>query len=49
MVKKFFESGDIVSGNVDEFDLEENKKIKGRYEIITVPAEAELNVFKQRY
>ncbi len=49
LVKKFFDSGDIVSGNVDEFDLEENKKIKGRYEIITVPGEAELNVFKQGY
>lgn len=49
LIKKFFESGDIVSGNVDEFDLEENKKIKGRYEIVTVPGEAELNVFKQGY
>lgn len=49
LIKKFFESGDIVSGNVDEFDLEENKKIKGRYEIITVPGEAEINVFKQGY
>ena len=49
LVKKFFESGDIVSGNMDEFELEENKKIKGRYEIITVPGEAELNVFKQGY
>ena len=49
LIKKFFDSGDIVSGNVDEFDLEENKKIKGRYEIITVPGEAELNVFKQGY
>ena len=49
LIKKFFESGDIVSGNVDEFDLEENKNIKGRYEIITVPGEAELNVFKQGY
>ena len=49
LVKKFFDSGDIVSGNVDEFDLEENKKIKGRYEIVTVPGEAELNVFKQGY
>ena len=26
LIKKFFDSGDIVSGNVDEFDLEENKK-----------------------
>ena len=49
LIKKFFESGDIVSGNIDEFDLEENKNIKGRYEIITVPGEAELNVFKQGY
>ena len=49
LIKKFFDSGDIVSGNVDEFDLEENKKIKGRYEIVTVPGEAELNVFKQGY
>ena len=49
LIKKFFDSGDIVSGNVDEFDLDENKKIKGRYEIITVPGEAELNVFKQGY
>ena len=49
LVKKFFDSGDIVSGNVDEFDLEENKEFKGRYEIITVPGEAELNIFKQGY
>ena len=49
LIKKFFDSGDIVSGNVDEFDLEENKNIKGRYEIVTVPGEAELNVFKQGY
>ena len=49
LVKKFFDSGDIVSGNIDEFDLEENKEFKGRYEIITVPGEAELNVFKQGY
>jgi len=49
LVKKFYDSGDIVSGNVDEFDVDENKNIKGRYEIITVPGEAELNVFKQGY
>lgn len=49
LVKKFFDSGDIVSGNIDEFDLEENKEFKGRYEIITVPGEAELNVFKQGF
>ena len=49
LIKKFFDSGDIVSGNIDEFDLEENKKIKGRYEIVTMPGEAELNIFKQGY
>lgn len=49
LVKKFFDSGDIVSGNVNEFDLEENKNIKGRYEIVTVPGEAELNIFKKGY
>ena len=49
LVKKFFDSGDIVSGNVNEFDLEENKNIKGRYEIVTVPGEAKLNIFKNGY
>ena len=49
LIKKFFESGDIVSGNVDEFELEENKNIKGRYEIVTEAGEAELNVSKKGY
>ena len=49
LIKKFFESGDIVSGNVDEFELEENKNIKGRYEIVTEAGEAELNVIKKGY
>ena len=47
LVKKFFDSGD--GGNVDEFELTENKNIKGRYEIITVPGHAELNVVKNGY
>ena len=49
LIKKFFESGDIVSGNVDELELEENKNIKGRYEIVTEAGEAELNVSKKGY
>ena len=49
LIKKFFETGDIVSGNVDEFELEENKNIKGRYEIVTEAGEAELNVSKKGY
>ena len=49
LIKKFFETGDIVSGNVDEFELEENKNIKGRYEIVTEAGEAELNVIKKGY
>ena len=49
LIKKFFESGDIVSGNVDELELEENKNIKGRYEIVTEAGEAELNVIKKGY
>ena len=44
LIKKFFESGEIVSGNVDELELEENENIKGRYEIVTEAGEAELNV-----
>ena len=49
LIKKFFESGDIVSGNVDELELEENKNIQGRYEIVTEAGEAELNVIKKGY
>ena len=49
LIKKFFESGDIVSGNVDELELEENKNIKGRYEIVTEAGDAELNVSKKGY
>ena len=49
LIKKFFESGDIVSGNVDELELEENKNIKGRYEIVTEAGDAELNVIKKGY
>ena len=49
LIKKFFESGDIVSGNVDELELEENKNVKGRYEIVTEAGEAELNVSKKGY
>ena len=47
LIKKFFDSGD--GGNMDEFSLTENKNIKGRYEIITVPGDAELNVMKNGY
>ena len=49
LIKKFFDSGDKVAGNVDELKLEENKNIKGRYEIITEAGEAELNVSKKGY
>ena len=49
LIKKFFESGDIVSGNVDELELEENKNVKGRYEIVTEAGDAELNVSKKGY
>ena len=49
LIKKFFESGDIVSGNVDELELDENKNIQGRYEIVTEAGEAELNVIKKGY
>ena len=49
LIKKFFETGEIVSGNVDELELEENKNIKGRYEIVTEAGEAELNVSKHGY
>ena len=49
LIKKFYESGDIVSGNVDELELEENKNIQGRYEIVTEAGEAELNVIKKGY
>ena len=49
LIKKFFESGDILSGNVDELELEENKNIKGRYEIVTEAGDAELNVIKKGY
>ena len=49
LIKKFFETGEIVSGNVDELELEENKNIKGRYEIVTEAGEAELNVNKHGY
>ena len=34
---------------MDEFELEENKNIKGRYEIVTEAGEAELNVSKKGY
>ena len=49
LVKKYFDSGDKVAGNVDEFELEENKNIKGRYEIVTEAGDAELNVSKKGY
>ena len=49
LVKKYFDSGDKVAGNVDELELEENKNIKGRYEIVTEAGDAELNVSKKGY
>ena len=49
LIKKYFDSGDKVAGNVDEFELEENKNIKGRYEIVTEAGDAELNVSKKGY
>ena len=34
---------------MDELELEENKNVKGRYEIVTEAGEAELNVSKKGY
>ena len=34
---------------MDELELEENKNIKGRYEIVTESGDAELNISKKGY
>ena len=46
LIRKYFGDNDLYLNDDEEFNFEENKNIKGRYEIITTPGECIIKVFK---
>ena len=46
LIRKYFGDNDLYLNDNEEFNFEENKNIKGRYEIITTPGECIIKVFK---